>query len=414
LRLNERAGACSVAEGATVIRDVAVFDAEGATLRPGLAVRIENGTIVALGGDVPSDGARIIEGMGRTLLPGLMDAHVHLTFRADPNEPFGLTETAATYVLRAAANARATLAAGFTTVRDLAAPYAINCDLAKAIDAGLVEGPRVIAAGRNITMTGGHGWTMGREADGADEVRKAVREQLKAGARVLKFMASGGVMTPGVDPRSPQLGPEELAAGIEEAHKAGVKTASHAQSAQGIRNVVLAGVDSVEHGIYLEDDVIDEMVRRGTFFSATLAAPLNIIKLGLAAGVAPHAVQKSEMVSATHIESFRRAVKAGVRLVMGTDAGTPGNRHGENAQELRLMVEGGVTPAQAIVAATANAAELLGIAGETGRVTTGLAADLLLVDGDPLSDITLLQLPERLHGVFKAGRLVGGAQQATL
>ena len=403
-----------MAEGATVIRDVAVFETEGATLRPGMAVRIEGGLIVAVDREVPSDGARIIEGMGRTLLPGLMDAHVHLTFRAEPNEPFGLTETAATYALRAAANARATLAAGFTTVRDLAAPYAINCDLAKAIDAGLVEGPRVIAAGRNVTMTGGHGWTMGREADGADEVRKAVREQLKAGARVIKFMASGGVMTPGVDPRSPQLGPEELAAGIEEAHKAGVKTASHAQSAQGIRNVVRAGVDSVEHGIYLEDDVIDEMVRRGTFFSATLAAPMNIIRLGLAAGVAPHAVQKSEMVSVAHHGSFRRAVKAGVRLVMGTDAGTPGNRHGENAQELRLMVADGVSPAQAIVAATASAAELFGIAAETGRVAVGLAADLLLVEGDPLSEIGILEQADRLHAVIKGGRVVGGAQRHTL
>ncbi len=397
-------------EGAIVIRDAAVFETDGARLRRGLSVRIEDGKIAAIGKNVSSDGAHTLDAGGCTLLPGLMDAHVHLTFRADPNEPMLMTESGATYALRAAASARATLNAGFTTVRDLAAPHAVNCDIARAIEAGLIEGPRVIAAGRNITMTGGHGWMMGREADGADDVRKGVREQLKAGARVIKFMASGGVMTPGVDPRSPQLGPEELAAGIEEAHKAGVKTASHAQSAQGIRNAVLAGIDSIEHGIYLEDDVIEEMKRRGTFFSATLAAPANIIKLGLAAGVAPYAVKKSEMVSEAHHDSFRRAVKAGVRLVMGTDAGTPGNRHGENAQELQMMVEGGLSPAQAIVAATATAAELFGIADETGQITPGLAADLLLVDGDPLTDISLLQRRECLLYVIKGGRIVAGTK----
>lgn len=396
-----------------VIRDVAVFDGDAGKLLPGSSVRIEAGRIVAVGADVPQDGARVIEGMGRTLLPGLIDCHVHLTFKADPNEPMFNQETGATYVLRAAANARKTLAAGFTTVRDLAAPQAVNCDLAKAIAEGLIEGPRVVAAGRNVTMTGGHGWTMGREADGPDEVRKAVREQLKAGARVIKFMASGGVMTPGVDPRSPQLGPDELAAGIEEAHKAGVKAAAHAQSAQGIRNAVQAGIDSIEHGIYLEHDVIDEMVRRGTFLSATLAAPLNIIKLGLAAGVAPHAVEKSEMVSESHRASFRAAAKAGVRLVMGTDAGTPGNRHGENTQEIRLMVEEGLSPAQALVAATSNAAELLGLKDETGAIKPGLAADLLLVDGDPLAGVAILQQPERLHLLLKQGRIVGGARAAT-
>lgn len=395
-----------------VIRDVAVFDGEAAKLRPGQSVRIEGGRIVAVGSDVPQDGARVIEGAGRTLLPGLIDCHVHLTFRGEPNEPLHMQETAATYALRAAANARTTLAAGFTTVRDLAAPHAVNCDVAKAVEDGLVEGSRVIAAGRNITMTGGHGWTMGREADGADEVRKAVREQLKAGAKAIKLMASGGVMTPGVDPRSPQLGLEELAAGVEEAHKAGVKTASHAQSAQGIRNAVQAGIDSIEHGIYLEDDVIAEMVRRGTFLSATLAAPLNIIKLGLSAGVAPHAVQKSEMVAEVHRASFRKAAKAGVRLVMGTDAGTPGNRHGENAQELRLMVADGISPAQAIVAATASAAELLGLKDETGAVRSGLAADLLLVDGDPLADIAILERPACLHLILKQGRVAGGARAA--
>jgi len=395
---------------AFVIRDVAIFDAEAARLRPGLSIRVEQGRIATVGQDVPTSGARLIDGKGRTLLPGLIDCHVHLVLAAGPGEPVNPLETPASCALRAAANARRTLAAGFTTVRDLGAPHAVTCDLARSIAAGESEGPRLIAAGRNITMTGGHGWMIGREADGPDDVRKAVREQLKAGARAIKFMASGGVMTPGVDPRSPQLGPDELAAGIEEAHKAGVRTAAHAQSAQGIRNAVLAGIDSVEHGIYLEDDVIAEMVRRGTFLSATLIAPEAILKLGEAASVPPYMVEKSRMVIEAHRESFRRALRAGVRLVMGTDAGTPGNRHGENAQELALMVAQGATPAQALIAATANAAELLGLVEETGRIAPGLAADLLLVDGDPLVDIGILQQRERLHAIVKEGRLVGGAR----
>src|SRR5581483_7350186 len=284
------------------------------------------------------------------------------------------------------------------------APQAINCDLMRAVSAGLVEGPRIVPAGRMITMTGGHGWPIGREADGADEVRKAVREQLKAGARAIKLMASGGVMTPGVDPRSPQLGLDELSAGVEEAHKAGVKTASHAQAAAGIRNAVFAGIDSIEHGIYLEDDVIEEMKRRGTALVATLAAPHNINALGEGAGMPPHVLEKSRMVAEAHLDSFRRAMRAGVTLASGTDAGTPGNQHGRNAQELRLMVEHGLSPAEAIRAATTHAAALLGLADQTGRIAPGFAANLLLVSGDPLADIAVLERPEAIAAVWLEGR----------
>src|SRR5579871_466769 len=242
-----------------IIAGASVFDAAAGTLTPGLDVRVEDGRIAAVGRGLPRDGAEVVQAAGRTLLPGLIDCHVHLAYDGRPGEPINPVAPLPVYAWRMANNARATLRAGFTTVRDLGAPQAVNCDLMRAVESGLVEGPRVVAAGRMITMTGGHGWPIGREADGADEVRKAVREQLKAGARTIKLMASGGVMTPGVDPRSPQLGLDELSAGVEEAHKAGVKTASHAQAAAGIRNAVFAGIDSIEHGIYLEDEVIEEM-----------------------------------------------------------------------------------------------------------------------------------------------------------
>lgn len=387
-----------------LIAGAAVCDSAAGTLAPGLDVRVEGGRIAAVGRGLPRDGAELVEAAGHTLLPGLIDCHVHLAYDGRPGEPLNLVDPAPVYAWRMANNARATLHAGFTSVRDLGAPQAINCDLMRAVDSGMVEGPRIVPAGRMITMTGGHGWPIGREADGADEVRKAVREQLKAGARAIKLMASGGVMTPGVDPRSPQLGLEELSAGVEEAHKAGVKTASHAQAAAGIRNAVFAGIDSIEHGIYLEDDVIEEMKRRGTMLVATLTAPHNINALGEGAGMPPHVLEKSRMVAEAHLDSFRRALRAGVPLASGTDAGTPGNHHGQNAQELRLMVEHGLSPAEALRAATVHAAALLGLGEQTGRIAPGLAADLLLVAGDPLADITVLERPQLIAGVWLEGR----------
>ncbi len=387
-----------------LIAGAGVFDTDAGTLLPGLDLRVEGGRIAALGRGLPRDGADVVEAGGKTLLPGLIDCHVHLAYDGRPGEPLNPVDPVAVYAWRMAHNARATLRAGFTTVRDLGAPHALNCELMRAVEMGLVEGPRIVPAGRMITMTGGHGWPIGREADGADEVRKAVREQLKAGARAIKLMASGGVMTPGVDPRSPQLGLDELSAGVEEAHKAGVKTASHAQAAAGIRNAVFAGIDSIEHGIYLEDEVIEEMKRRGTALVATLTAPHNINALGEGAGMPPHVLEKSRMVAEAHLDSFRRALRAGVTLASGTDAGTPGNHHGQNAQELRLMVEQGLAPAQAIRAASANAAALLGIGDQTGRLAPGFAADLLLVAGDPLAEIALLERPEAIAGVWLEGR----------
>jgi len=252
-------------------------------------------------------------------------------------------------------------------------------------------------------MTGGHGWFIGRQADGPDEVRKAVREQLRAGADCIKFTATGGVMTPGVDPRSASLTEEELRAGVEEAHKAFRRAAAHAQGTAGIRNAVRAGIDSIEHGIFMDDEVLEEMRVRGTFLVPTLAAPENIIKYGEAAGIPRYAVEKSESVREVHRESFRAAMRAGVRIAMGTDAGTPFNRHGENAEEIALMVACGMTPLDAITAATGAAAELLDLAHETGTIEQGKQADLLIVEGDPLEDIRTLCRTEAIAGVLRSG-----------
>ncbi|MHB8576817.1 MAG: amidohydrolase family protein, partial [Dehalococcoidia bacterium] len=193
-----------------VITGALVFDTDAGTLRPGLDVRVEGTRIAAVGAGISTDGARVVDAAGLTLLPGLIDCHVHLILPGDPTFPLSPDYPLVRYAWQAANAARLTLAAGFTTVRDLGAAHAVNCDLMRAVQDGLVEGPRIVPVGRPITMTGGHGWPLGREADGPDDVRKAVREQLKAGARAIKLIASGGVMTPNVDPRSAQLGFEEL------------------------------------------------------------------------------------------------------------------------------------------------------------------------------------------------------------
>ncbi len=364
-----------------------------------------DGRIAALGREleVPATTA-VIDCSGRYVLPGLIDCHVHLTSAGDPAE-LTTRESIATKAWRAGHNARKTLMAGFTTVRDLGAPEQLNIHLAKAIESGLIEGPAVLAAGLGVTMTGGHGHGfIAREADGPDEVRKAVREQLRAGAGAIKLFASGGVMTPGVNPRSPSFTEDELAAGVEEAHKAFRVVAAHAQATEGIKNAVRAGVDSIEHGVWLDEEAIELMLENGTTLVPTLTAPAVMAERGQAEGVAAYAIEKSNLVLADHLASFEAAVRAGVRVAMGTDQGTPLNRPGENAQEILRMAAHGLGPAAAILAATAWAADLLGI--EAGRLAAGLRADVVVFDGDPLVDLSVFTRTDAISAIVQGGRIV--------
>jgi imidazolonepropionase-like amidohydrolase len=391
----------------TVLRNARHLDGTGAPPRAGVDVVLEGERIASVGAAGAVGDAEVIELQGRTLMPGLIDCHVHLTFTGEAQE----VERAATIPVpdlawTAATNARDTLEGGVTTVRDVGARAGVAIRLREAIAAGRVPGPRMRAAGAIICMTGGHGWFIGREADGPDDVRRAVREQLKAGADCIKFTATGGGMTPGVDPRASSFTEVELAAGVDEAHKAFRRAIAHAQGNAGIKTAVRAGIDSIEHGVYLDDAVIEEMRERGTFLVPTLVAPAMIARHGTSAGIPEYVVTKASAVLDVHQESFRKAVRAGVRIAMGTDAGTPFNRHGANAQELALMVEGGLSPADTIVAATRSAAELLDLLDVTGTVETGKAADLLIVDGDPLADIRILGERDRLAGILKNGRWV--------
>jgi imidazolonepropionase-like amidohydrolase len=345
---------------------------------------------------------------GGTLLPGFIDAHVHLCLDGSPDPMTAFLNTSlAVSILKAANFARETLMAGVTTIRDMGAKDGIDLGLRQAIRTGLVPGPRMLASGQPICMTGGHGWQLGREANGPEEVRKAAREQIKAGADIVKLMATGGVLTPAVEPGSEQLTEAELRAGVEEAHKAGKKTATHAMGTKGILNALRAGIDSIEHGVYLDDEAVRLMKKRGVLLIPTLAALFQIESKGVKAGIPAFAVEKTLKVKPFHLESICLARQAGVAVAMGTDAGTPFNLHGENLQELQLLVQHcGFSPLEAIEAGTRVSAQVLGLEKELGTIEEGKFADLVVVDGDPLDDINILLQRTSIRLVVHSGRIV--------
>lgn len=346
---------------------------------------------------------------GKTILPGLIDCHVHLALDGSPDPMSKITTLADPMAtIHMVKHGEATLRAGVTTVRDLGSKNFIDLQVRDAVNSGLINGPRMLCAGQMICITGGHGWPLGCEADGPDAVRQAARKQIKAGVDCVKFMATGGVLTKGSRPGVPQLELEELKAGIEEAHKVSLKTAAHSQGPEGSRNAVLAGIDSLEHGIGLSEETIEEMVKRNVFLVPTFSPPVNIMARGEEAGIPKEFVEKTKRVEDEHIRSVFRAKKAGVKIAMGTDAGTPFNRHGENPFELLHMTEFGFSAAEAIVSATSTAAELLGLEEKIGTIAPGKLADLLIVEGNPLEDIRVLTDPGRIVAVFKEGREISG------
>ncbi|RDZ64302.1 amidohydrolase family protein [Haloferax sp. Atlit-12N] len=362
----------------------------------------ETGRIEAVGDLDPRGDERVADLAGKTVTPGLVDAHIHFSLSGERSveDVVGMSDAELTLV--EARNARKTLEAGVTGARVMGARD-IDVALKRAIDAGDVPGPRTVANCRSITITGGHGHHMGREIDGPTEARKAVREQVKLGADFIKFMTTGGVTTPGSDPSAVAFTEEELHALVDEAHRRGVHTATHAHGGEGVKAAIRAGVDTVEHGTFLDDEAIDLFLERDATLVPTLSAPYHIVRNTEAA--TKEDVTKTEFVYDRHIESFKLAAEAGVRIAGGTDAGTPFNVHGGNASEVQFMAQHAMEPLDAIRAMTETAADAVGL-DDCGVVEPGAYADLLVFDDDPLSDLTVLNDPT---AVLKGGRVVAGA-----
>src|SRR5438093_10595507 len=393
------------------IRDARVLDGRGQA-REQATLLIQDDHIEAIGDDrqvkVPR-GTREIHARGMTVLPGLIDCHVHLCLGGDADVLRTIREEdPALTLLKAARFARTTLESGFTTVRDLGFRDHSIFSLRQAIQDGFLPGPRIVAAGLAVCMTGGHARFIGREADGPVEVVAAVREQLARGAEVIKFIASGGVLTTGTSPDSPQMTPEELEAGMAEARRAGRRVAAHAHGAEGMKNAIRAGAHSIEHATLMDDEAAALMREQGVFMVPTLSALATTADCGLPCGIPETAVLKARAMRSRHEASFKRAHRSGIPIAFATDAGTPLNHHGENAQELDRMVALGMSQMEAIVAATASAARLLDIEHLVGTIEVGKQADLLIVDGNPLKKISLLRDRDRIMGVMQAGRFVSG------
>ena len=347
-------------------------------------VAVDDGRIVAVGDDI-EEGGEETDVSGQFVAPGLVDAHVHLGMDGRPDVSTVQGESEATAAYRVAANLRDALDAGVTTVRDLGARDSLALDAARAVETGVLDGPRILAAGQNVVMTGGHGHWFGREADGVDEVRKAAREQLKRGADVVKCMATGGVLTEGAETGLPELTAEELTALVDAASGKEVPTAAHAHGKDGIDNAVRAGISSIEHGTFMDRETAELMADHGTYWVPTTAALVGIVENGVEAGIPEDAVAKAEDAIDAHADAFTHALDAGVPIAMGTDAGTPFNFFADIPQEMELLVDRGLTPEHALEAATVNAADLLGV-DDLGKVAEGYHADLVVLDADPTED----------------------------
>ncbi len=373
----------------TLFTHANIVDVIGETVIADGSVLVENGLIkeVCTSIAAPAD-AKIVDLGGKTMLPGLFNCHVHMTSDAGNGVHQELSDAKLT--VRGINNLKTLLNSGVTYIRDAGSTHFIDVDLHDAQLKGDILAPEMQTAGHCICMTGGHGHADGREADGVDDCRKAAREQLKAGATWIKLMATGGVMTKGVEPGSPQLTEDELRAAIEEAHKVGGKTFTHAQGMTGIKNALRAGIDSIEHGFFMDDWCFDWMKEHDVFFVPTLAAPYWIKYYGTDAGIPDYMVKKVENTIEAHCDTFKRAHAAGVKIALGTDAGTPFNKYDKTAFEAVLMVENGMTPMEAIQCGTINAAELMNVKETHGSITVGKKAHFAIFEKNPLEDINAM------------------------
>jgi imidazolonepropionase-like amidohydrolase len=395
-----------------ILKAARLFDGKSNSLvQPGLVV-VSGNKIRSVGGQVPSN-TTVIDLGDATLLPGFVDAHTHLTMDFNPDyngaRLTGLSRTIPEYAIRATANARKTLMAGFTTVRDVGSEDFLDIGLRNSINAGIVPGPRMLVAVHAIGATGGHcddgqGFRFGLlnhetgPEDGVinspDQARFAVRFNIKYGADVIKTCATGGVLSPTDDVDVPQLSQTELDALVSAAHELRRKTAAHAHGSEGAKRAIRAGIDSIEHGTFIDDETLRMMREHGTYLVPTLA-----VRSGIAESKLPPLVrQKADLAMKAQDNMVRRALAMGVKIALGTDAAV--YPHGNNALEFVLMANDGMTPAQSLRAGTVAAADLLGLQNKIGTLESGKLADIVAVPGNPLENIKVTQ---RVLFVMKEG-----------
>lgn len=361
--------------------------------------------------DMDDEEVEFIDLSELTVLPGLSDAHVHLTGDANVHGYKRLTRSTPRAAITGVRNAKRTLEAGFTTVRNVGAPGFADVDLMEAIEDGDVPGPRIIPAGRSIGITGGHcdnnllpfenRRTAGGVADGPWAVRAKVRENKKFGAKVIKFCGTGGVLSKGTKVGAQQFSYEEMKAIVDEAHQLGLKVAVHAHGEEGINTAIKAGVDSVEHSSFISDEGIRAAKANGTYLSMDVYVSDYILSEGEAAGILKESLEKERTVGKKQRERFKAAVKAGVKMAYGTDAGV--YPHGDNGKQMKYMVKWGLSPLQAIQASTINNAALFGLENDIGKIKDGYFADIIAVKDNPLENIGEL---EAVRFVMKGGYII--------
>lgn len=401
-------GAVSIAQAATVIHAGRLIDGVSSQVRVEQTVIVEQGRIVAIeqGYRAPAAGDQFIDLRDSTLMPGLMDMHVHITSEySRSSEVDRFKKNAADVALDGAAFAEKTLLAGFTTVRDLGDSFTASIALRNAIGSGKVIGPRIFAAGKSIATTGGHadptnGWAqhLGGQAvgprdgviDGAEQAAQSVRQRYKDGSDLIKITATGGVLSIAKNGLNPQFTEDEIRAVVATARDYGFTVAAHAHGAEGMKRAVRAGVDSIEHGTFMDEETMRLMRERGTHYVPTITAGQWVFERSQEEGFFPQVVRpKAAMVGPQIQSTFAKAYRAGVKIMFGTDTGV--SAHGDNAREFSLMVEAGMPAMEAIQSATIVPARFLGVDDKLGSIELGKLADLVAVPGDPLADISVMQ-----------------------